>query len=179
MQRHGFLITYVHYGFKAWYFIDQLYSISGVLKKNTFNQKFNLSCNFLEAYSIVSAIPKSWKNAIKDYGDRLEIVKSLKIEELLKSKQKTTKVAYNAILQSVASEPTKAQTRWCDELSIPDIEWKTYYRIPFCCTVQTKLQSCCTVQTKLQSWHCGNVPRTFDGMFEYASNIHNYNTRYA
>ena len=31
----------------------------------------------------------------------------------------------------------------------------------------------------MHEWHCGNVPRTFDGMFEYASNIHNYNTRYA
>ena len=72
--------------------------------EHTYN---NIKVDFLEAYSIVSAIPKSWKNAIKDYGDRLELVKSLKIEEL----------------------------------SMPNIEWKTYYYIPFCCTVQTKLQS--------------------------------------
>ena len=44
-------------------------------------------------------------------------------------------------MQSMATEPTKAQSRWCDELSMPNIEWKTYYCIPFCCTVQTKLQS--------------------------------------
>ena len=69
------------------------------------------------------------------------LVKSRKIEELLKSKQKTTKVGYDAILQSVASEPTKAQSRWCDELSMPGIQWQTYYRIPFCCTIQTKLRS--------------------------------------
>ena len=76
---------------------------------------------------------------IKDFGDRLEIVKSLKIEELLnQNKKKTTKIAYNAILQSVAFEPTKkAQRRWCGEVCMPDIEWKTSYRIPFCCTVQT------------------------------------------
>lgn len=111
------------------------------LTHEAINQKFNLNCNFLEVYSIVSAIPKPWKKAIKDNGDRLEHVKSLKIEELLKSKQKTTKVTYNAILQSVASKPIKAQRRWCDELSIPNIKWETYYCIPFNCTVQTKLQS--------------------------------------
>ena len=73
---------------------------SSYLKNSAIIQKFNLNCNFLKAYSIVSAIPKSWENAIKDFGDRLEIVKSLKIEELLNSKQNTTKVAYNAILYS-------------------------------------------------------------------------------
>ena len=31
----------------------------------------------------------------------------------------------------------------------------------------------------LHSWHKGLLPEVFDNMFQYASNIHGYNTRYA
>ena len=31
----------------------------------------------------------------------------------------------------------------------------------------------------LHSWHRGLLPEVFDNMFQYASNIHGYNTRYA
>ena len=31
----------------------------------------------------------------------------------------------------------------------------------------------------MHEWRCGKVPHNFDGMFDYASNIHNYDTRYA
>ena len=38
---------------------------------------------------------------------------------------------------------------------------------------------CLQVLKFLHSWHKGLLPEVFDNMFQYASNIHGYNTRYA
>ena len=68
--------------------------------------KFNLSCNYLEIYSIISAIPKSWKTSIRDSRRKLGKVSSKKLEEIF-IKKKCTKISYSAILQTVASKPKK------------------------------------------------------------------------
>ena len=113
-----------------------------LLNPDTIKNKFNLKCSYLEIYSIISAIPKSWKTSIRDSGRKLEKVSSKKLEEIF-TKKKCTKITYSAILQTVASKPRKTRSRWTMDPSgyLPNIDWKSTYKIPFYCTVQTKLKS--------------------------------------
>ena len=98
-----------------------------LLTPDTIKNKFNLNCNYLEIYSIISAIPKSWKTSIRDSGRKLEKVKrkKKKLEEIF-IKKKCTKITYSATLQTVASKPKKTQSRWFMDLSgyLPNIDWK-------------------------------------------------------
>ena len=82
------------------------------------------------------------KHIIRDSGRKLKKVSSKKLEEIF-TKKKYTKITYSAILQTVAAKPKKTQSRWFMDLSryLPNTDWKSTYKIPFSCTVQTKLQS--------------------------------------
>ena len=82
------------------------------------------------------------KTSARDSGRKLEKVSSKKLEEIF-TKKKCTKITYSAILQTVASKPKKTQSRWSMDLSgyLPNIDWKSTYKLQFSCTVQTKLQS--------------------------------------
>ena len=124
-------------------FVNYLLDESGcLLTPDTIKNKFNLNCNYIEIYSIISAIPKSWKTSIRDRGRKLEKVSSKKLEEIF-IKKTCTKITYSAILQTVASKPKETQSRWFMDLSgyLPNIDWKSTYKIPFYFTVHTKLQS--------------------------------------
>ena len=124
-------------------FVNDLLDESGcLLTPDTIKNKFNLNCSYLEIYNIISAMPESWKTSIRISGRKLEKVSSKKLEEIF-TKKKCTKITYSAILQTVGSKPKKTQSRWSMDLSryLPNIDWKSAYKLPFSCTVQTKLQS--------------------------------------
>ena len=121
-------------------FVNDLLDESGcLLTPDMIKNKFNLNCSYLEIYSIISAIPRSWKTYIRDSGRKLKKVSSKKLEEIF-TKKKYTKITYSAILQTVAAKPKKTQSRWFMDLSryLPNTDWKSTYKIPFSCTVQTK-----------------------------------------
>ena len=71
-------------------------------------KKFNLKCNFLQAYGILCEIPSSWKSKIREFGKRLPVVKSENIERLFKTK-KVTSFTYDILQKSVATQPTRVQ----------------------------------------------------------------------
>ena len=71
--------------YKSWYIknlhdVNDLVDESGVMSPTELIKKFNLKCNFLQAYGIMCTIPSSWKSKIRDFGKRLPVVKSENIE---------------------------------------------------------------------------------------------------
>ena len=82
-------------------------------------------------------IPSSWKSKIKEFGNRLPVVKSQNIERLLKTKR-VTSFTYNTLRKSVATQPTRVQCKWNKHLPSPVEYWSTYYSIPFLCTSASK-----------------------------------------
>ena len=79
-------------------FVNDLLDESGcLLTPDTIKNKFNLNCSYLEIYSIIGGIPKSWKTSVRDSGRKLEKVSSKKLEEIF-TKQNCTKITYSVIL---------------------------------------------------------------------------------
>ena len=59
----------------------------------------------------------------------------------------------------------------------PEVYWLSKQRILFFCGWQN-LKIKRLVSKFVHSWHKGSLPVLFDNIFQYASNVHHYNTRY-
>ena len=63
--------------YKSWYiknlrYVNDLVDESGVFMSPTeLIKKFNLKCNFLQAYGIMCAFPGSWKSRIREFGPKI------------------------------------------------------------------------------------------------------------
>ena len=79
------------------YNVYDLVDESGVFMSPTeLIDKFNLKCTFVQAYSIMCAIPSSWKLKIREFGKRLPWVKTQNIERLLGA-QRVTSFTYDTL----------------------------------------------------------------------------------
>ena len=122
--------------YKSWYiknlrYVNDLVDESGVFMSPTeLIKKFNLKCNFFQAYGIMCAIPTSWKSKIRDFGKRLPVVKSENIERLFKTK-KVTSFTYDILRKSVATQPTRVQRKWDNFFTISGRRWVYLLWYPF------------------------------------------------
>jgi len=96
-----------------------------------FQQLYGIDCNFLKFYGVISAIPITWKRAIKNYKQNIEnpiISESLLI---LKNGQKPTKPFYRIMVKAYIETPT-SQKKWNNAFpSIAVDDWKAFYSLPF------------------------------------------------
>ena len=119
---------------KLWY--DKgIIKLSDLLDKNgnicTFFQlrnKYKFEYNFVEFYSVKTAIPHNWKN---------NILKCLEAdltaqEEMIKNIMKVTKICryiHNLSVQQVFSPP-KSIDKWNSLFNIPNIDWANIFLVP-------------------------------------------------
>ena len=108
-----------------------------------FQERVNFGVNFVDFFGILSGIPDTWRNIIKDN-------KSSKIDEIynpfitiLKEKVKVTKVFYKILIEKIKEKPTETQKKWQRKLDRNfDTDYWTYiFGLPFRITNDTKLQS--------------------------------------
>ena len=103
-----------------------------------FREKFNLNVSFLEYYGLISAIPRDWKNIIKQSRSNVKVESELL--KKLKISQKHTKYFYNIYKKTIALVNQKSQSRWREEMNV-DVDWRYAYTIAFQVTNDTLLQT--------------------------------------
>lgn len=130
-----------HWIKKGIFFINDLINDDGnFLSLENFQDKFNVHTNFLTYNGLISAIPKHWKELIKNVPR--EEISDCNIEKLRKA-QKVSKLFYPIFLSSVAETPVNVKHKWEERMSIDIVEneWEQYFMIPHNVTMNTKLIS--------------------------------------
>ena len=104
-----------------------------LLSLTTFMQKYNVKCNFLQYYSLLSAIPQEWKTMLKQECSlpSTEYV-TPSIEKL------TCKIIYNTLLNHQHFPPPTAEKRLI-EYGFNFQERQKIYSLPFRVTNEVKL----------------------------------------
>ena len=104
-----------------------------LLTFTTFKQKYNVKSNFLQYYSLLSAIPQEWKTMLKQecFIPSTEYV-PLSIEKL------TCKTIYNTLLNHQHFPPPTAEKRLV-EYGFNSQERQKIYSLPFRVTNEVKL----------------------------------------
>ena len=112
---------------KSWY--DKgIITLSNLLDENgniftffLFRNKYKFEYNFVEFYSVKTAIPHNWKNNIPKCSEA-----DLKAqEEMIKNIMKVTKICryiHNLSVQHTFSPP-KSIDKWNSLFNIPNIDW--------------------------------------------------------
>ena len=108
------------------------------LTHSEFKNKYEIKCNFLEFFSIISAIPPQWKRVLRNPQTQNKNYQ----EELIFDTKKASKVCrfiHRKCVDKLLQVP-KAQEKWNQILSDPVTNWTQIYIIPVKSTLSTKLR---------------------------------------
>ena len=103
-----------------------------------FITKYKIRTNYLEYYKVLSAL-KHFKQKCSP-EQNIPPLKS-PADNLLSSKN-VCKLIYQSIVKRKATMPMKSQGKWLSEdiISNVQVNWENTYKLPFLCTVETKLR---------------------------------------
>ena len=108
------------------------------LTYSEFIDKFELHCNFLDYYSLLSAIPLKWKYICKEPP-----AKDVNYQEEtiynIKKVTKICKLIHKMYVDKIFITPI-SQRKWEGIVADPLFNWRKIYIIPFKCTLSTKLR---------------------------------------
>ena len=104
-----------------------------------FQALYNIKLNFVEYYSIISAIPQSWKEKIIG-KDKLDNITHPLVEKI-RSEQKLCKYFYKMLIEKFRELPLNIQNRWGNDLNVKIENWNLVHKLPFVVTHNSKLQN--------------------------------------
>ena len=121
--------------------VDLLSENCTFLKLQEFRQKFHVRINWFDYCSLISSIPKIWKQKVKTFQIKPEGVRELTLVQKIKKITKTTKYAYSIFIGKLPYNE-KYKEKWQTVLGeISENDWKVYNAMVFRCTQNAKLQS--------------------------------------
>ena len=138
-------------------FVNDLLNDEGqFLSLEEINRKTYIKINFLNYYGLLQAIPKEWKQKIKNMGNKIEEVQINK-HLIFEGNIKITKLAYRVISGGNNENKRRPHEKWEADLNIVIPDWKKYFQVLYQTTSSTKLQffqlqiihRCLTTNTKL------------------------------
>ena len=90
-----------------------------------FRNQYQLEVNFVDYYSVIEAVPLHWKRLCRNSNKIVNVIHPH--VSLLKNSLKTTKPFYQLLLKKVATQNTKACSKWHVDLNLEDTEnWSTF-----------------------------------------------------
>ena len=127
---------------EIFYIYDILKNDGSFLSYTEFSQKFNVRSNFIDYFSIVSAIPKSWTKTFKETlkNDPTYLTNPSNLSKFLASKD-DSKSVYNNFIKRIVMPTIKSAEKWEKVLALNEkIQWRKIYGLPFSCVKETKIQ---------------------------------------
>lgn len=120
------------------FFINDLINDDNLfLNYNQFKEKYNIPCSFLDFYGIVHAIPKEWKERIKNETKMTAVENELL--NRIKLNPKSCKFIYSYFIKEFTEEPLNAEQKWEVELGQTIEDWYYIFSLPFSVTKNNKL----------------------------------------
>ena len=112
------------------------------LTHEQFCAKFNIEVNFLRYEAVTAAIPKTWRELIRNLGNNLADPTPWYIRQM-KLHKKPSKMVYLRLRGVIATKNRKSEQKWTERLEI-DADgsfWTDTYCWPNKCTRETKLRN--------------------------------------
>ena len=116
---------------------DLLNENDAIMSYEEFNRKYNIRTNYLLYYGVIQAIPKSWKDKIKN-SKKLPVVTNKSIE-FVKTNKKSCQYFYNIFLSLISKSPVKQQEKWQTIFDHEFDNWEQIYQTAFQCTKNNRL----------------------------------------
>ncbi len=130
-----------------WYNADMLHHNGQFLNLQQFQQKLGIQYNnFTEFYGVLAAIPKHWKDLLKEKKPGMHIVEATDDVTILLGNIKlnletaNNKQLYTHFLKKFKETPT-AVAKWSELYNIEEGDWVEIFRNAFKVCRETKLQS--------------------------------------
>ena len=123
------------------FFVNDLISENKMLfTYKEFINHYNIRLNFIEYFSILSAIPHRWKLLIRGIG-KLDLIEN-GIADRLKRDHKPCKYFSKQYMLNVQILPLNIQSKWEKKVHTGVVikDWSFVYCIPFSVTKDAKLQ---------------------------------------
>ena len=135
--------------FKHWYdrgikFIRDIVDNNGTfLSVEDLRTKYGINTHFLEYYSIRSAIPGHWKQQIRN--DPIKIPEEFPVIYINNMSHCILHLSCNQIywclIDSKFKDLATGQIRWSETFEISAPDWVNIYKLPYSCTIETRLQA--------------------------------------
>ena len=135
--------------YQDWYvkgvlYVKDLFDEQGEpLSLDRFQEKFNLNINFLQYYGLLDALPRTWKQKIKNNYTNFTPTNQYKIcieGKLVPLKFVKSKDFYWEFQSRSNAIPTALQ-KWNNKYDISEVEWEEIFKLPYKCCMETKLQT--------------------------------------
>jgi len=120
--------------------ISDLLNGETFLNFESFQEKYDIRCNFLEYYSVLHAIPSEWKKKLRDNDPDADIQLTLQKQTML-SLQKADKICkyiHTKLVDKIFQYP-KSEQKWAEILG-ENLEWRKIYLIPFKSSLNQRLR---------------------------------------
>ena len=120
--------------------ISDLLNGETFLNFESFQEKYDIRCNFLEYYSVLHAIPSEWKKKLRDNARDVDIQLTLQKQTML-SLQKADKICkyiHTKLVDKIFQYP-KSEQKWSEILG-ENLEWRNIYLIPFKSSLNQRLR---------------------------------------
>jgi hypothetical protein len=101
-------------------------------------EKYDIETNFLEYYSLLSAIPRPWAT------NKRVMVSPVNLIEIISRAQKPSKLIYKCLLEEAATFPDTLIQKWQQELETQDINadmLKKSFKMLYSSSTSTKIRS--------------------------------------
>jgi hypothetical protein len=122
-------------------YVKDIFSAEGnVLGFHEFIAKYpGLKSNFMEYFSVIHAIPTTWRKK-NNFADRVNILSQQ--EDLLNEiciKNKVCRFIQKTCVNQIF-KPPGGEEKWAIQMNDFNLDWTSIYKIPFTCTLSTKLR---------------------------------------
>ena len=87
------------------------------LTKEELSARFNIKVNFLEYYSLLHSIPKTWKKKIEEsrYQENLDDEGDMKVIDRLEEAEKPSKYIYGKLIRRIHEPPMRQRDQWGED----------------------------------------------------------------
>lgn len=132
-------VYYENWSLKGVNFVSDLIENKQWMSYGYFCNKYDINCNFLKYFGIVSAICGTYRDQLTECNQSKRPNLLVDLESAIKE----SSFAYG-LLNQCNVVPT-AQQKWqaeieTDDINMHDIDWKAVYAMPYKCTIDVKSQ---------------------------------------
>ena len=134
-------IYYKEWQHKGIQFINDLLDDTGqIMNWQKFSERYNIKNQIFYFTALIHAIPKIWKNELKNRSIKLNMIKDKHLT-ILKNLKKPTRYFYLERNEETATEPHKAKEKWIQIIDeeVTEEDWKKIFTLPKILTKETKL----------------------------------------
>ena len=118
-------------------FVGDLISEEQWMSYDYFQASYDIKCNFLNYFSVISAVSKHYKHQLAQHT----LDREIELITQLTHAKKTCSFAYQLLCQNNTPVPA-AKHKWESEFNcergVINVDWSKVFSMPYKCTIQTK-----------------------------------------